>query len=187
MSKHKTLLLGLLSLIYSALTNAEVTLHPPAQMVDKEACPFECCTYYREWTVEEDTELLSTYKSQGEVIAKLKKGSRVNAITGIVNTTMPGLIKVLYDFQNQLYRKGDLIYVYTYTGEGYYKVWFKQDIHQMEISFLAGWARCEVDNTCWGKVITEPKSTWWIKIEDNEGNIGWTNKSDHFGNNDACG
>lgn len=37
------------------------------------------------------------------------------------------------------------------------------------------------------EIINSPESIWWIKIKNNKGQIGWTNQSNDFGNQDACG
>ena len=35
--------------------------------------------------------------------------------------------------------------------------------------------------------ISEPETIWWVKVKNRQGQVGWTNQNEHFGNMDACG
>lgn len=32
-----------------------------------------------------------------------------------------------------------------------------------------------------------PEDVWWVQVRNRDGQVGWTDRSDHFGNMDACG
>ena len=110
----------------------------------------------------------------------MKKGEKVRGVTGVVITTQAGVLRALKNTvvgENKIHvKRGELLYLLTYTGEGYYQMWFKGKI--FNDSFY--------DNTAL-KLVSEPKSVWWVKIRNARGQIGWTKLSGNFDNQDACG
>ncbi len=160
---------------------------PPAVYVDKGACPFECCTY-RQWTTDKTTVAYATSDKNSKVIGKFVAGKKVVAITGEVRT-VPGKYVIIR--AHGRYKPGDVLWVYTPLGEGHYKVWFKGRMYDEELDYVSGpfeqtFPRCEDAKDCWGKLETEIKSDWWVKIRSGSF-VGWTNEPDNFGNKDACG
>ena len=160
----------------------------PSTYIDDGACPFECCTY-REWIVENTTNLNIEPDIESKVIGTVGSGSKVEALTGMVIIDSPGKVEVVRD--HGPYKKGDIIWVYTYIGEGFFKVWFNDEMYQEDVHFIkhgenGGFARCVENGTCWGRVISKPKATWWIKIKYKEGLEGWSNQPQNFGNKDSC-
>ncbi|MGD8812637.1 MAG: hypothetical protein PVH16_07885 [Thioalkalispiraceae bacterium] len=71
---------------------------------------------------------------------------------------------------------GDTLYLYTYEGEGYYKIWFNGDFYVDSL----------VADGIEGEITVEPKSTWWVYATSPLGWSGWTNKPYAFGNNNQC-
>ncbi len=134
---------------------------PPKVFVDKGACPFECCTY-RAWSVEKDTDLFDAVDGK-KIIGKAKKGQKLTAITGEVHT-VPFKVKT---------NDGNEIYLLTYQGEGFWKVWEKGKVRE----------NVEED---W-KPNQAVQSTWWVQIKLNNGTKGWTKETKNFGNQDGCG
>ncbi len=57
---------------------------------DVGACPFECCTY-REWRATKDTVLLKNMSGGSTAVFKVRKGEKVEGVTGIVITTKAGI------------------------------------------------------------------------------------------------
>jgi hypothetical protein len=158
---------------------AQAFAQPPLPYKDAGACPFECCTY-REWTANKAT-VLRTKMSEGSSIAfRVKKGEKVRGVTGVVITTQPGVLRALKNAvvgENKIrVKRGELLYLLTYTGEGYYEIWFKGKI--FNDSFY--------DNTAL-KQISEPKAVWWVKIRNSKGQVGWTKLPDNFDDKDSCG
>jgi hypothetical protein len=150
---------------------------PPIPFIDKGACPFECCTY-REWTVDKATTVRSAMRSGSSIAFRLKRGERVQGITGVVITSQPGEVRVLKRTKigTATAERGDTIYLLTYIGEGFHKVWFKGKITEEET-----YDRTEF------RVIAQPKAVWWVKVKNSRGQTGWSNSSDDFGNKDQCG
>ena len=161
---------------------------PPTRYVDHGACPFECCTY-RQWSVEKDTIIRAAPTRHSEKVAILKKGMTVDALTGDVDVVPSRLhVKKTHDTD----KPGDVLWVYTYLGEGFFKVWRNGEMVEEELEFSAYPGgipdnRCSDRPSCWGELDEPLQMTWWIKLRTHDGVEGWTNQSRHFGGADACG
>jgi hypothetical protein len=83
------------------------------------------------------------------------------------------------------------LWVYTYQGEGFFKVWYKGRIYSEELMFSpyggSTGRRCEETDDCWGELDKELNSVWWIKIRSADGRVGWTSAGENFSGADACG
>ena len=160
--------------------------HPPQYYIDRGACPGECCTY-RPWKAEITTQLLSRPDVNSKRVGTIRAGSSVRALTGQVNT-IPSRFTVKKSHGR--YRPGDVLWVYTYIGEGLFKVWFSGRMReeQLEFSVFGGSSglRCEKSAICWGELDRNLRSTWWIKIRTPAGLEGWTNQGKNFNGADAC-
>jgi hypothetical protein len=150
---------------------------PPIPFVDKGACPFECCTY-RDWTVDKPTAVRSTMSDRSRIAFRLRKGEKVRGVTGIVVTSQPGEMRVLKRTKigRFIAKPGDRLYLLTYIGEGFHRVWFKGKISEEET----------YDETKF-RQIRAPRSVWWVKVRNARGQIGWSREPDNFGNKDQCG
>lgn len=151
----------------------------PEYYVDKGACPFECCTY-RDWATEVGTPLHSKPNPGSSVIGSALEGERVHALTGEVHTK-PG--KLVVSRVTDPFDKGDVLWVYTYVGEGFYKIWYQGKFIEEQIDF--SW-RNPGSEDC-GAFELLPESVWWVKVKTHHGLEGWTNKPENFSNKDACG
>jgi hypothetical protein len=164
---------------------------PPKVFVDPGVCPFECCTY-RRWTVTSDTVLYDRPEGT-KPVSKLRKGERVVAIHGEVRV-IPTPMTVV--FKHEDLRVGDRVYLLTYLGEGWMKVWFNGEISVEKLTFIQSWRprRRDVWPTCtqpsaecWGRIEKREAFDWWILIKTRRGERGWTKAYDHFEGMDACG
>ena len=172
--KEKLLVVLLLMPASSAIADDH-----PLFYVDKGACPFECCTY-REWRTEKTTKLYRKPKINSPVVGSAGKGRTVKAKTGEVHTK-PGELVVRRDVTT--FRKGDVLWVYTYLGEGYYKIWYRGKFIEDQIDFNIQ----DPNPDDWGYFKIQPDSVWWVKIRIPGGIEGWTNEPKNFSNQDACG
>lgn len=165
----------ILWLILSSQLNAQ-TLKLPYQ--DIGACPFECCTY-REWVGNKETIIHKQMRDGSPVAFKIKKGEKVRGVTGVVITTVAGKVKVLksqtLENSKVKVKKGETLLILTYLGEGYFRFWYKGKFFE---------ENADLDGI---KVVSQPKSVWWVKIKNRKGQIGWTRLSENFDNQDACG
>ena len=151
----------------------------PVFYVDKGACPFECCTY-RDWGTEITTKLYAEPKKSSAVVGSAEKGATVKAQTGEVHTK-PG--KLIVRRNVTTFRKGDVLWVYTYLGEGYFKIWYQGKFIEDQIDF-------NIRNPTpgdWGYFEIMPDSVWWVRVRTPSGLEGWTNEPRNFSNQDACG
>lgn len=156
---------------------------PPDNYIAKDVCPFECCRYGN-WTVLEDTDLVSSPGSS-HVVGTAKKGSRVVGLTGEVHLK-PDPVVVLTEGDLP---KNSIAFILDYGGEGYGHVYTRGKV----VDTLLGYAKyCfRPSETCWGETLlpsTErEKQIWWVKVRLPSGIVGWTDKPDDFGDKDACG
>lgn len=160
---------------------------PPATFIDKGACPFECCIY-RRWKTEKTTIAYARPDTRARQVGRFRAGTRVTALTGEVRT-VGGRFTV--NKSHGRYKPGDVIWVYTYHGEGFFKIWFKGKMSEEELGFSpyggSMGKRCEVREQCWGELDKDLQMTWWIKIKSADGWVGWTNQGENFSGSDQCG
>lgn len=147
---------------------------------DAGACPFECCTY-RNWTANKDTTIYSQMRDGSARAFIARKGETVRGVTGVVITTRAGIATVTANTtigprNNIRVRKGETLYLLTYQGEGFFKVWYKGRVI----------TDVEIDDTKI-KATRQPESTWWVKIRNKRGQVGWSRLPDNFDNKDQCG
>jgi hypothetical protein len=154
------------------------TPEPPEYYVDRGACPGECCTYGT-WKAEQSVDLYETPSAEARIVGRVEVGSYVDARTGDVHTTA-GKFVVRKD--SPPYRAGDVIWVYTYLGEGYYLVWRAGEMLAEEISVRPDHQKPDD----WGYYEKAPASDWWVKVSTKDGLEGWTNRPKRFSGNDSC-
>jgi hypothetical protein len=148
--------------------------------VDKGACSGEGCGYGR-WQTTQATIAYAAPDERSRQIGYFRVGTKVAALTGSVYT-VPGQFVVKK--AHGKYKVSDVIRVYTYHGEGWFKVQFRGRWYREDLGF-SPWGggagkRCEVTAYCWGELKTELKTTWWVRVKSAEGWIGWTNQPGHF-------
>ncbi len=174
-----TFLLGtmLAMVALTSIVSGQGKSKPTIPFIDKGACPFECCTY-RDWTVDKPTAVRSAMRDSSSVAFRLKKGERVKGLTGVVITSQPGEVRVLKSTKigGSTAKRGDTLYLLTYIGEGFHRVWYKGKITEEET----------YDETIF-RQIRAPKEVWWVKVRNARGQIGWSREPDNFGNKDQCG
>ena len=127
--------------------------------VDKGACPFECCTY-REWTVIKNTVLFDAINGKNKVGTAKKVQKRM---------VLP---EKFIRFPWKWTKQGKEIYLLTYQGECFWKIWVDGNI------------KSDVEQDWDDK---RPKSTWWVQIKLSDGTAGWTKAVENFGEIDVCG
>lgn len=173
----RTILAVLLTAAAAVSAFGQRALQPPMPYVDRGACPFECCTY-RQWTVEKPTAVRAAMNDSSPVIYNLKRGEKVLGMTGVVITRQPGILEALKNTKLDKYslKRGDRIYLLTYLGEGFNKIWFKGRIFEGDPN----------DKTAF-KTIRANDAVWWVKVKNRRGRIGWTRQHENFGNMDQCG
>jgi hypothetical protein len=138
------------------------------------ACPGEGCVY-REWTARERTPVYSTWERDRRTIGQLSPREKVTAITGVVITFKPGVIRVERDLPEHGLKPGDTILTYAYRGEGFSAVWFKgRYFREFDISFtkFPDGTGCGGEY-CGATSVDLGKKTWWVKVKLKSGQVGW--------------
>lgn len=145
--------------------------------LDRGACPFECCIY-RTWTAGKDISLRKEMRAASPIVFRIKRGERVQGLTGVVVTNKAGIVEAVRDtkFDGQNIKNGSRLQILTYGGEGFYKAWYRGKVYEDAVE-----ANTDL------KIISQPDSVWWVKIKNRKGQTGWTNLSDSFDNQDSCG
>jgi hypothetical protein len=155
---------------------------PPENYVAKDVCPFECCRYGN-WTVLENTDLV-TRPGGTHVIGSARKGSHAVGLTGEVHLR-PKPVVVLTGGDPP---KNSIAFVLDYIGEGYGHVYTRGKV----VEKFLGYAKyCfQPSESCWGETLFSPtearKQVWWVKARLANDVVGWTDKTDNFGDKDAC-
>lgn len=158
----------------SSLSVPYYSFHP-ISFEDYGVCPLECCRY-RDWTVNKTTPIKNARSSKARVVFTAKKDDQVKALTGVVITSeagKPKLLKPLMLNGEQL-DKGDIVHLLTPLGKDTYKIWYRgkrvRDFNHM--SDL--------------EIVIRPKSVWWVKVQNEKGQIGWSDQSANFDNKELC-
>jgi hypothetical protein len=189
MNRIAALFVGVAFILLSAAETAHPQTYkaPPKFFIDKGACPFECCKY-RAWKTKKTTIAYSRPDARSQQVGKFIAGSEVVAVTGEVHVA-PGRFVFKQAVGN--YKPGDILWVYTYLGEGRFKVWFDGKMYEEGLPFSPynpGQECAATDPTnCFGKLERKLKMAWWIKIKSKNGLVGWTNQGDNFDGADGCG
>ena len=163
----------------SAPGGQQVLRRPPEMFVDLGACPGECCTYGT-WRAERAVVLREAPSERSGTVASVAVGSEVQAETGQVHTRAG---KFVVRRESPPYRAGEVIWLYTYRGEGFYKVWRAGQMVEQDISVMP-------DHTSpddWGYYASVPHSVWWVRVRLESGLVGWTNAPASFSGTHSCG
>ena len=152
---------------------------PTLPFFDWNACPFEGCVY-RKWTVESAVDVFDTWNAKRIRIARIPAKTVVTAVSGVVITMKPGVIRMDRDLPKSDLRSGETILTYTYIGEGFSKVWFKGKFYrEYDISF-AKWpdgSGCGGTH-CAATYVDLGNKVWWAKVKMKSGAFGWVNMSE---------
>ena len=151
------------------------------RFVDKGACPGEGCGYGETWIPRSPVSLRARPSEDSAVLAVLEAGAEVMTIGGEVHTT-PSLFHVAR--QHGVFRPGDEIWVYTYLGEGYFRVLHNGELKEADLGF-SPWGgtagrRCEASPRCWGTLEASLDFDWWVELRGPGGVIGWTRDTAKF-------
>ena len=163
-----------------ASTNTAGQSRPPTIFVDRNICPGEGCQFkgHRAKIVATTTAYKGPSTTSGRLFT-VPLGLMVTGIDSLVRTR-PGQFRVKRPMNrpNEKYRPGEVLFVYTYLGEGVFKIWYRGKMieENLEFSVWGGSAgeRCELDPVnCWGILEKRTDMKWWLKVRLNDGRRGW--------------
>ena len=175
------------SFVLSIFTSSSVMAQekPPTPYENWGVCPFECCTY-RDWVADDDIPVHERRSETSAIIFRLRPQEHVKALTGVVVTEKPGVVRIDRPVQDgyvdgtdkpQLsLKRGDVVYMLSPLGEGAYLFWYQGKVYHSGIDLAA---MPGVDGGA-------ARMTWWKQVKNRAGKKGWTT-SNKFSNADACG
>jgi hypothetical protein len=148
---------------------------PPQLYIDKGVCPGEGCRYVGTLKIMKTTFAYARPDQGSRRWFQFMAGDDAIPLTGEVHS-FPGRFVVRK--ARGKYKPGDVLWLYTYLGEGHFKIWFGGKMYPEAMSFSPyGSAKgCEGSPHCWGDLVQELKTTWWVKIKDKYGLTGWTKR-----------
>jgi hypothetical protein len=187
-----------LSVVFLITILGVASEQPPLPYIDEGACPFECCTY-REWTANEDVIAFAEPKDGASFAFTIKAGSKVTAETGFVVTSKAGVTRILkpiklgYEHNSDVpppepeldLKSGELLYTLHYLGEGYDLFWYQGKLYSDQISASKPDADPPPPDATL-QVVSLPVSDWWVKIQAQDGRVGWIRNPPYFDGADAC-
>jgi len=161
---------------------------PAMPYYDWGACPFEGCSYDT-WEVCARTVLYKEPDEKTPAVLTIEKKETIQALTGVVITSQPGIVKVLksitLDDQHPIALKpGDVFYILHYQGEGFDLFWYKGALHSDQMDYYN-----QLPNAVKGvyyQKMQEPKYDWWVQIKNSAGKVGWTKETEHFESGGEC-
>jgi hypothetical protein len=167
---------------------------PSLPVIDENACPFEGCSF-RKWVVRHQVALFSTWKEDREPVTRVPKGQVVSGETGVHVTWEPDHVQILKPIADLGLQPGDVLFRYMYRGEGFADIWAKgQFKKEYDCSFIQEQDGSGCSRNCGGKVISEGRKDWWVRVKTAQGLTGWTKETDSFdcmdmlgGGDAACG
>lgn len=186
---HKTLLAAMAAALVVGRCSLSGQSAPQLPYENPGACPFECCTY-RTWAVKTDTDLFVERRDNAPVATRVRRGQRVQGLTGVVVTTRLGraAARKQATIGDQQVEPGEPIYILHYLGEGFWKYWFRGKVGE---AFIPEQQNClgrlRSRSECDIQILVKPETIWWTKVRARNGREGWTRQLEHFGNIDACG
>lgn len=161
---------------------------PTTAYTDVGACPGEGCRYNDTCTIESSTPV---YSARGATAAgyTLKAGEKVTTLTGAV-ITRPGKIRIIHPVRisGQDLTLSGYIYLLTYRGEGFWKVWFNgKVIDAVGLQNVVSPMTCKssdipcrdktesrwISGPIWGEMEVAPQPDWWVQIRYASSRVGW--------------
>jgi hypothetical protein len=176
-----TLAVGTFVTIASAQSRARsMPTPPPLPVFEWNACPFEGCTY-RAWKAENKIALYDTWNKSRRQIGQLSAGDKVVALTGVVITFKPGIVRLDRDASKSQagydFKRGDTVLTYASHGEGVTTAWLKGQYDE-------NFDTTAVENT----TVERGRKEWWAKVRLRSGTTAWVWMDNaHFSGIDALG
>ena len=149
--------------------------------VDVGACPGEGCQYGERWVAREAVRLRSAPNSSASSTGMVQAGEAVQTLTGEVHT-IPGRFVVRRPHGE--FVPGDEVLVYTYLGEGVFRVRHNGTLKDADLEFSpwggSGGDRCQDESRCWGILKQQLQSEWWVRVRTGTGTDGWVLDASKF-------
>lgn len=158
---------------------------PSLPVVSESVCPFEGCTF-REWSVEKDTTLFSTWQDGRHQVGEVKGGEKVQGLTGVYITRQPDRFLAMQPIPQLSLNVGDVVLQYGEWGEGYADLWARGVWHKDY-----DWGTTEDGHLVLAddnlKLVRKGIKEWWVQVKRADGLTGWAIANGNFGHMDRLG
>jgi hypothetical protein len=149
--------------IFLAINSLAQDKQPKIPFIQHDVCPFECCQFGK-WTAKS---LLKAHEEENDnagIAFTIKPGEEFSALRGNVHITKLGKLVIEKPFGS--FVKDDNVYVLSYRGEGFYDLWYKGKILNLDSDNL---------DKVWSNssLVNYPNFTWWVLVRNKEGKQGW--------------
>ena len=156
---------------------------PDLPVVVDHACPFEGCTF-REWSVEKDSIVYSSWQGDRAQAGTLKTGEKVQGITGVYITRQPDRLLVTQPIPALSLKVGDVVLQYGEWGEGVVDLWAAGQWHKTFDSGATDDDGNLILNDENVKLVRHGIKEWWVQVKRADGLTGWVLATDNFGHMD---
>lgn len=152
----------------------ELGSNPMEPYVQKNVCPFEGCQYGN-WIAKRNVTIYKEQSINSKKVGQVQSEEQVNAIKGDMVFTQIEKVLVTESFNKFL--KGDTVFILSYQGEGYYSVWYKDNI----ISTFIFWENPRSSGQeIKGEILCPSISNWWVYVKTQSGKEGWVDNTKHL-------
>lgn len=156
---------------------ASAQTRPPAVFIDRKICPGKGCQYTGRARAVDKIRVYRLPSLSAARSLTLPLGTMITGIDSQVHTRA-GRFRVKRNHGK--YRLGEILSVYTYLGEGFFKIWHRGRGRMTEEGLaFSVWGgstgtRCDQDpKICWGVLEKDTDMKWWLKIRTNNNRTGW--------------
>jgi hypothetical protein len=150
-------------LLSGSLIAQQIPLTP---VIQRNICPFEFGCDFGKWVTKSK---LTVYTNEGDtshVAFVIQPNDAFIAHGANMHIERLGVVvvtKAVEDFQN-----GDTVYVLSYTGEGFYDIWYHGRISNVEV-FWSDEPLSQFE----GLLMVPPQMSWWVFVEYGNSKKGW--------------
>ena len=152
------------------------TTPPKVPLVEEGVCPFEYGCDFDMWTTSSP---LSIFKIEGDTSKVLFNTSKLDTLYPLlmnmhIERAGIAVMKQKHDYYS--FSPSDSLYILSYTGEGFYNIWYKNK--KMNVEGI--WHEEDLPQYE-AKLIVAPIMDWWVNVDTKKG-PGWLrlrNTSNH--------
>ena len=156
----------------------------PKFYVDKDVSLVNCCQYMT-WKGKERINVYERADKKSEVIGTFGIGEQVKPLI-VEAHVVPSRFVVHRNhtsYEGNKYKPGDVLWVFTYLGEGYFKVCFEGKLYMENLGFTYFWYKTEGfkrKRNGWGELDNDLRIIWWLKLKGDSGLSGWSDDISNF-------
>ena len=158
---------------------------PPMPYTEDGYCPGECCGFNQAWVYEGEKPAIvrAEHDLRSPELFRVKPREELTALTGfnIISRLQVWRARRALDLGQEIkVARGAQVQVIRAESEGFYLVW-----HEGAAASLALENACPPNETCWD-VVQKGAETWWVKVKNAAGKVGWMLGADLRRVSDSC-